>query len=82
MKCEVCQETELEGTLLVKTRQAGGATLIAILESSPRNWICCDSCNKVICHICCQYPKSGYCDRCIDRYNLYAYLVEVGRIRE
>ena len=83
MKCEVCNETELEGELAVLRASRFSETsdeeiaLISLKEPTRRNYIVCDSCNKAICHHCCSHAKSGYCDVCIDRYNLLDYVKEI-----
>ena len=88
MRCEVCNETELEGDLGVFATFALSETLdeevaLILLRGSTRcNYIVCDGCNKIVCHNCCEYPRSGYCDSCIAKYNLDDYLKEVGLIRE
>lgn len=76
MKCQVCNETELEGELAVFATSAFSETLdeeialISLRGTVRRNHIICASCNKTVCHNCCSHAKSGYCDRCIERYNL------------
>jgi hypothetical protein len=76
MKCEVCNETELEGELAVFATSAFSetlseeATIISLTETTQRNYIICDSCNRAVCHNCCSHAKSGYCDLCIQKYNL------------
>jgi len=88
MKCEVCNETELEGELGVFTASAFSealseeVTIISLMEVARRNHIVCDSCNRAVCHNCCSYAKSGFCDRCIESYNLIAYLKESGVIED
>ena len=88
MKCEVCNETELEGEIGVFTASVLSetldeeATLIWLSETSRRKYSVCDSCNKAVCHNCCEHPKSGYCDSCIAKYNLGDSLKEAGLIRE
>jgi hypothetical protein len=78
VKCEVCNETELEGELGVQEPDLGGTNFrIAIVEVGRRNWICCDSCNRIVCHNCCEHPRNGYCDSCIETYNLTDHLKEV-----
>lgn len=85
MKCEICNETELEGELGVFTASAFSesldeeVTLIFLKETTRRNHIICDSCNKAVCHNCCEHPRSGYCNSCIEKYNLGEYLVGVGK---
>jgi hypothetical protein len=77
MKCEVCNETELEGELAVLGTSASSQlldeeiALISLRETTRRNHIICDSCNKAVCHNCCTYPKSGFCDQCIEKYKLH-----------
>jgi hypothetical protein len=80
--CQVCQETELEGALADEEDELDEALVIAILEVGRRNWICCDSCNRLVCYTCCSYPKSGYCDSCLETYNLSHYLIEDGVIEK
>jgi len=83
MKCEVCNETELEGELGVFTASAFSESLdeeitfIFLKETTRRNYIVCDSCNKTVCHNCLLHPKSGYCDICIDQYNLLDSVKEI-----
>ena len=77
-KCQGCGETEIEGDLGVfDAEMEDGTFVIAILETSPRNHIICDLCNKAVCKNCCSHPKSGYCDTCIERYNLLDYVSEI-----
>lgn len=64
--CERCGQ-KLHGQLGVGSRVIGGAAVVVIREISPRNWICCDACAAVICHVCCRKPESGYCDACLSR---------------
>jgi hypothetical protein len=77
MKCEVCNETELEGELAVFATSAFSEALneetsiISLMEVARRNHIVCDSCNKAVCHNCCSHAKSGFCDRCIEKFNLH-----------
>ena len=88
MKCEVCNETELEGELEIVMTSALAETLDEETfltwskETTRRNYVVCDSCNKAVCHNCCEHPRSGYCDSCIANYNLDDYLKEIGLIRE
>lgn len=83
MKCEVCNETELEGELGVFTASAFSealneeVTILSLMEVARRNHIVCDSCNRAVCHSCCSHAKSGYCDTCIERYNLHDHVNEI-----
>lgn len=80
MNCERCGK-EVKGDLLVRSGETpSGEFVIAMISTPDRDWICCDGCNVLLCRDCCQYPESGYCDSCIERYNLYDYLVENGLI--
>jgi hypothetical protein len=84
MKCEICNETELEGELAILTTSAFSETrdeempLISLRETARRNYIVCDSCNKAVCHNCCSHARGGYCDSCIETYNLGYNLKESG----
>ena len=83
MICELCNETELEGELGVFTTSAycevlsEEVTIISLMEVARRNHIVCDSCNRAVCHNCCSNAKSGYCDHCIEKYNLYDLVGEI-----
>lgn len=79
MNCEECGRT-VSGDLGIEEINLEDAFIIAVVEVSPRDWILCDACNKLVCYNCCEYPKSGYCDTCIARYNLHDYLVEASLI--
>jgi hypothetical protein len=82
MNCSRCGN-ELAGHLLVSDGELGDGTPVVRVDSTPdRNWIVCDSCNVLLCHKCCQYPESGYCDTCITKYDLHDYLVSAGLIHE
>ena len=68
LRCEVCQQ-EVQGDYGVTEGELEGDAWVAfVYEKSRRNWMQCESCNKVVCHDCCEYPKSGYCDSCTDKY--------------
>lgn len=87
MKCEVCNETELEGEPGVFTASGCSevlseeATIVSLMEVARRNHIICDSCNRAVCHNCCSHAKSGYCDHCIEKYNLHDLVGEIERER-
>lgn len=88
MRCEICNETELEGEIGAFVTSALSetideeVTLIFLKETTRRNYIVCDSCNKAVCHNCCENPRSGYCDSCIAQNNLDDCLKEIGLIKE
>jgi len=80
MRCQLCGR-EVTGRIDVHAFALRDGTPVISMDSTPdRDWICCDSCNAILCHNCCKYPQSGYCDGCIEKYNLHDYLVEVGLI--
>jgi hypothetical protein len=74
--CHLCRK-ELHGDLGVFEEEIGEVLIIIIRETSPRNWIQCDSCNTVVCHDCCSYPQAGYCNTCIETYHLLPTLEEI-----
>ena len=76
MRCEVCQETEIEGVQETEHPDIDTALTIALTELGHRNWIQCESCSRIVCLTCCTYPKSGYCDPCIQAYRLLPALEE------
>ena len=74
MNCEICGR-EVCGTIdITEEELAAGAWAIFLRATPDRDWIACDSCNKVVCHDCCEHPRTGYCDTCIDKYNLLSEL--------
>lgn len=74
MNCEICGR-EVHGDIqVVEGRLPNGARMVRMISTPDRDWIACDSCNKLVCHHCCEHPKTGYCDSCIDKYNLLAEL--------
>ena len=75
--CSICGNDQLEGDLAVEEKDTPNGFIIAIIETSPRNWILCDSCNSVVCHTCATYAKTGYCNDCIERYKLHDLVEEV-----
>jgi hypothetical protein len=80
--CELCGR-EVTGRIEVSSGEFPNGVGVIVLTSTPdRDWIACDACNMVVCHDCCRYPRSGYCDSCIASPALYSYLVEVGLIKE
>jgi hypothetical protein len=87
MKCEVCNETELEGELELIATPTSSDTLkeevniTSFMASARRNHIICDSCHRAVCHNCCSHAKSGYCDHCIEKYNLHDLVGEIKRER-
>lgn len=76
MQCEICGNKELRGELEVEDYSTEDMAIVAVVETSPRNWILCDSCNMLVCHDCCDHPKTGYCDTCIDLYKLHDLIRE------
>ena len=83
MKCELCNETEIEGEIAAVTTSALSETreeevvFLPLMGTACRNHIICEFCNRAVCHNCCSSAKSGYCDVCIERYNLLGYMEEI-----
>ena len=69
MNCEICGR-EVQGDIELTEQEVGSAVWLLMTSTPDRDWISCDSCGKLVCHNCCEHPKSGYCDRCIAKYNL------------
>jgi hypothetical protein len=64
-KCPVCKTTELQGNLTPTFIVANGEVwYVGMLSIPSRNWICCENCQAMVCHQCCVYPESGYCNAC------------------
>jgi hypothetical protein len=71
MKCELCGR-KVRGDLEVSDGQLPDGTGIVLITSTPdRDWIMCDSCGRLVCHDCCEHPKTGFCDGCIAKYDLF-----------
>ncbi len=51
-------------------RERGRGFAIAIVATPDRDFIVCDACNVVVHFKCSRHPKTGYCDRCFDKYDL------------
>ncbi|MBI1805642.1 MAG: hypothetical protein HYR76_01170 [Ignavibacteria bacterium] len=80
MNCSHCGR-EVTGRVIVRSLTLAKALPVVQMESTPeRDWICCDACNTIICHDCCCYPTSGYCDTCIEKYKLHDHLAQIGLI--
>lgn len=77
-KCPRCGGVLTGGFNVVNAKLPDGTFYIGIEGTPDRNFIVCDSCNVLLCNSCCKYPESGYCDECIEKYNLYDYLKEQG----
>jgi hypothetical protein len=57
----------LTGAIEIETRKSGDIGEIVFGETTDRNWIQCDGCNKTICKQCCEKPETGYCNDCLAR---------------
>ncbi len=67
--CERC-EASLRGSLILTSEIVNGVGIIRFTETSPRNWILCDSCNALVCQTCAPEWKAGYCEVCLHEYDL------------
>ncbi len=74
MKCEICGCKVYGEVEVSEAHLAENDTYIIKVDENERNWICCDSCNKIICHKCCKNPATGYCDACLGSINRHEYL--------
>jgi hypothetical protein len=80
MQCENCG-SDVHGELNVFSSYSADEDLHVIeITQDERDWICCDLCNKIFCFRCCTYPRTGYCDACIEAANLRDYLIKIGLI--
>ena len=71
--CAICGR-EVTGHLRVSDlTEAPDLSVICLAAEVPRDWIACDACQTVVCHHCCRHPESGYCDRCIEKYDLLSF---------
>lgn len=61
--CPKCHK-QLVGAVEVNSTVISGISIVVMEETTDRNWILCDFCNKTICKSCCVMPDSGYCDTC------------------
>jgi hypothetical protein len=71
--CPKCSR-ELVGVIEVSEGSLLGLTVVVMRETTDRNWITCDACNRTICKSCCVVPDSGYCDSCFVKYKIEPYL--------
>lgn len=63
--CDNCRR-ELHGNLRVSTRSIeAGFDAVVITEDIPRDWILCDGCNALLCHLCAPQFQTGYCNDCL-----------------
>ena len=77
MECQVCfseLSDEGEGMNVSQSNAAGLGKLLATVC----NWIVCNGCGNAVCHACCRYPGSGYCDPCFELYKVDCYPTEGG----
>jgi len=80
--CEQCGR-KLRGSLIQYDGKLTDGTPVTVIDATPdRDWIVCDSCNILLCHNCCRHPESGYCDSCIEKYDLQDYLRETGLVQD
>jgi hypothetical protein len=80
MHCSNCGR-QVTGRVIVRSLMLAQALPVLRMDSTPdRDWICCDACNSIVCHDCCRFPTSGYCDTCIEKYKLHNHLALMGLI--
>lgn len=70
MECQICYQ-EVSGEITVSDMTLpGGIGIISLAATPDRDWIACDACGRIVCHSCCRHPETGYCDTCIEKYDL------------
>lgn len=71
MNCEICRRTLRGKSAVLKGQHPNGKRVVRIIADPDRDWIECEGCSRVICHDCCEHPKTGFCDACLDQAQLF-----------
>jgi hypothetical protein len=74
MNCEICGRGLRGEIAVLKGRHPSGKPTVRIIADPDRDWIECDGCSRVICRECCEHPKTGLCDRCLQQGKLFEEL--------
>jgi hypothetical protein len=74
MNCDICGRKVRGGDAVLKGRRSDGAPIVRVIATRDRDWIECEGCSKVVCLDCCEHPKTGLCDRCLDQGQLFEEL--------
>jgi hypothetical protein len=69
--CSVCGKEVRGGFTVQESDWAdGGGFAMAVVGTPDRDFNDCDACNDRVHWRCSKHPKSGYCDRCFEKYGL------------
>ena len=71
MNCEICGRALRGEIAVLKGRHPNGKRIARIVASPDRDWIECEGCSKVVCQDCCEHPKTGLCDGCLEQSRLF-----------
>jgi hypothetical protein len=71
MNCEICGRLLRGEIAVLKGRDPCGRPTVRIIADPDRDWIECDGCARVVCTDCCEHPKTGLCDRCLEQERLF-----------
>lgn len=67
MTCEICGRVLRGEIAVLEGQHPSGKGIIRIITDPDRDWLECDGCSRVICHNCCEHPKTGRCDGCLEQ---------------
>ena len=72
--CSVCEKPVAGGFTVQESESSDGEQFIIKIEGTPdRDFNVCDACNDMVHYRCSKHPKTGYCDRCFEKYDLQEY---------
>jgi len=72
--CSVCREPVAGGFTVQGSEASDGRQFTIEIAGTPdRDFNDCDACNTRVHYRCSKHPKTGYCDRCFEKYGLEDY---------
>jgi hypothetical protein len=72
--CSVCGKPVAGGFTVQESELKDGEQIIIEIADTPdRDFNDCDACNTRVHFRCSKHPKTGYCDRCFEKYGLEDY---------
>jgi hypothetical protein len=72
--CSVCSKPVAGGFTVQESESRDGEQFIIEIADTPdRDFNDCDACNTRVHFRCSKHPKTGYCDRCFEKYGLEDY---------
>jgi hypothetical protein len=74
MNCEICGRKVRGEVAALKGQHPTGKRIVRIIADPDRDWIECEGCGKIVCLDCCEHPKTGLCDRCLEQGQLFEEL--------